>query len=87
MIGDTSYDKDGVRAASVFVEMTDQIYKKGKTLSEHLADLYAKVKTTTTTTVFEKMNGTRMRWCINIITVCSMDITRWQLAIISATIL
>ena len=40
LVGNNSYDKDGVRTAAIFAEMANQLYKSGKSCAQHLDDLY-----------------------------------------------
>lgn len=42
LVGNLSYDKDGVRTAAIFTEMTDYLLKSGTTLSKHLDKLREK---------------------------------------------
>jgi len=43
MIGDVSWDKDGVRAAAVFAEMASALYERGSTVSAELKRLQAEL--------------------------------------------
>eukprot|EP00761_Pharyngomonas_kirbyi_P013416 gb/GECH01013445.1/.p1 GENE.gb/GECH01013445.1/~~gb/GECH01013445.1/.p1 ORF type:complete len:596 (+),score=192.16 gb/GECH01013445.1/:1-1788(+) len=42
LVGNISLDKDGVRTAAIFNEMTSSVYSQNKNLVQHLNDLYAK---------------------------------------------
>jgi phosphoglucomutase/phosphoglucomutase/phosphopentomutase len=42
LVGNLSYDKDGVRTAAMFAEMASQIYASGSNLAQHLESLYKK---------------------------------------------
>eukprot|EP00455_Lapot_gusevi_P011949 TRINITY_DN1559_c0_g1_i4.p1 TRINITY_DN1559_c0_g1~~TRINITY_DN1559_c0_g1_i4.p1 ORF type:complete len:237 (+),score=83.74 TRINITY_DN1559_c0_g1_i4:106-816(+) len=42
LVGNMSYDKDGVRTAAIFAEMANQHYLRGVTLAQHLQSLYRK---------------------------------------------
>jgi phosphomannomutase len=42
MIGDTAFDKDGVRAAAVFSEMAQSLYAADTTIAAYLESIYAK---------------------------------------------
>jgi phosphoglucomutase len=39
LVGNLSYDKDGIRTSAIFAEMSDYHYRNGRTLSQHLQDL------------------------------------------------
>ena len=40
MIGNTCYDKDGVRAAAAFAELSVQLYNRGSSPYQQLQKLY-----------------------------------------------
>lgn len=40
LVGNMSYDKDGVRTSAIFAEMASQLYARSVNLAQHLEELY-----------------------------------------------